>query len=167
MIMKKYTILIRLISIFMISSQAFASTDIHAYINKVKAGEMQFPDPIPPFQHLVKFIYTENENRQSPFLLKAATNKVIKNNVIQQNLLHKTPLEDLRYAGMIKKNSKILALVGNQNGDLYGVSIGDKIGINAGNIVLISDNYLRVEESIFVAGKWGKRTKNLYFIGRD
>ncbi|CDZ78652.1 Pilus assembly protein, PilP [Legionella massiliensis] len=148
-------------------SQAYADSDIHTYIKEVKSRPRQLPEPIPYFEHLAKFSYSGRDSYPSPFqprLQKDDSKNAASNRTTLQNSLKQTPLESLRFVGLMKTQSKTLALISYPGGELSGVVIGDFLGTNSGKIVEISENYLRVEESSLIAGKREKKLKDIYLI---
>lgn len=133
---------------------------LSSYINDIKARPGRPIEPIPEFVPLKKFIYPEVDDRRSPFKKKEitqATDKLAPNLNRLKQPLEFFPLDALKFVGILKQGSLIWGLISQPNGEVTRVKVGNYMGKNFGKIISITEQNLKLEETVQVDGKWEKR----------
>ncbi|GGI91138.1 pilus assembly protein PilP [Legionella impletisoli] len=135
-------------------------TELRNYMQEVKSRPSKPIEPIPEFETPEKFTYPEQQNRRSPF---KQIKVVEKEDVQAPNInrpkqpLEAFPLDALKFVGIVKVNSTIWGLISQPDGLITRVKAGDYMGKNFGRITQITNDTIKLEETIQVGGKWEKR----------
>ena len=153
--MKISKLLIILFSLNLMACDPFPDATLNTYIQKVKARTRLKQELFPQIQSLANYLYPENEERSNPFRPK-------KNNFKRKRqALEQFSLEALSFVGVIKQDFLILALIKRPDGEVSLARLGDYMGKNKGKIISIKENFLQLEEKVFVAGEWTKEIKDI------
>lgn len=150
--------------LFLISSLGGCETEADAELtNYIQQVQQKKPLPIPPIPEVVplqKFVYPEDEHRRSPFQPREAvkqSDEDAPNMRRAREPLEEFPLDALKFVGVLKQGPIIWALIKQPNGVITKVTTGNYMGKNFGKIVKISENSLKLEETVQVEGKWEKK----------
>ncbi|WP_298610033.1 pilus assembly protein PilP [uncultured Thiothrix sp.] len=129
-------------------------SDLHAYMNEVKARQPAPIEPIPAIKPYVRFIYPGHDT--DPFdsaVLEAKTVAEIPESVlIDKNrvpeFLETFQLDSLRMVGTVFKDKELWALIRIPDGAVHRVKTGNYIGKNHGKITSIKDVGLSLSEIV-------------------
>jgi type IV pilus assembly protein PilP len=145
--------------VLLLASCGGDDTDLNNYINQIKSRPAAPIEPIPEFKPLPKFIYPEDTKRRSPFnpVVNQQSDDFSPNIKRPKQPLEVFPLDALKFVGILKNGPIVWALVSQPGGLVSRVKAGDYMGQNYGQVLLIKDKYIRLEETIQVSGKWEKK----------
>ncbi len=129
-------------------------SDLHVYMNEVKARPPAPIEPIPAIKPYVRFIYPGHD--ADPFdstVLEAKTVAEIPESVFIDKIrvtvfLESFPLDSLRMVGTVFKEKELWALIKIPDGAVHRVKTGNYIGKNHGKIISIKDVGLSLSEVI-------------------
>lgn len=129
-------------------------SDLHSYMNEVRARPPSPIEPIPAIKPYVRFIYPGHD--EDPFdssVLEAKTIAEIPESVlIDKNrvpeFLESFPLDGLRMVGTVFKEKELWALIRIPDGAVHRVKTGNYIGRNHGKITNIKDIGLTLSEIV-------------------
>lgn len=149
-----------LLTMFLIACGSSSNDDLKHYINTVKLRPATPIEPIPAFVQLMKFNYPENEARRNPFVPlspKQQTDLFAPNSQRAKEPLEAFPLDALKFVGILRQDGKIWGLIMQPGGLVSRVKVGGYMGQNYGQVLVIKDKVINLEETIKVNGKWQKR----------
>lgn len=138
--------------------------DLGHYINMIKSRAPKPIEPLPTFAYLPQFTYPENDTRRSPFkpVVREDNNAQYAPNMKRpKQPLESYPLDALKFVGILREGSISWALISQPGGLVTRVRQGDYMGQNYGQIILIKDKDLTLEETIQIEGKWEKKRVNI------
>lgn len=143
-----------LVSALILTGCSDDMSDLHSYMNEVKARPPAPIEPIPAIKPYVRFIYPGHD--ADPFdssVLEAKTVAEIPESVlIDKNrvpeFLESFPLDSLRMVGTVFKEKELWALVRIPDGAVHRVKTGNYIGKNHGKITSIKDVGLSLSEIV-------------------
>ncbi|KTD50639.1 type IV pilus biogenesis protein PilP [Legionella quinlivanii] len=147
-----------------------ADLELSRYINEVKSRKAQPIEPIPTIKPLAKFVYPENESRRSPFkpkTVKQFQDKLAPNTKRPKQPLEEYPLDSLKFVGILKQDNMIWGLISKPSGEIVRVRPGDYMGQNYGKIIQITNNILKLEETIQIDGKWEKKVTSFSLSAKE
>lgn len=129
-------------------------SDLHAFMNEVKARPPAPIEPIPAIKPYVRFIYPGHD--ADPFnssVLEAKTVAEIPESIlIDKNrvpeFLESFPLDSLRMVGTVFKEKELWALIRIPDGAVHRAKVGNYIGNNRGKITGIKDVGLSLAEIV-------------------
>lgn len=136
--------------------------DLNHYIFEVKKRKGLPVEPIPEFKVPKQYNYPENEKRRSPFTpVREEKNEDVDLNAPDQTRpkqpLENFALDSLKFVGTLDDSQARWGLIQAPNGRIFRVKVGDYMGKNYGRILNLTDESLKLEETINVAGKWKKK----------
>jgi type IV pilus assembly protein PilP len=145
--------------VLLLASCGGDDTDLNNYINRIKSRPGAPIEPIPEFKPLPKFIYPEDTKRRSPFkpVVDQQSDNFAPNIKRPKQPLEAFPLDALKFVGILKNGPIVWALISQPGGLVSRVKAGDFIGQNYGQVMLIKEKYIRLQETIQVSGKWEKK----------
>ncbi|WP_058483009.1 pilus assembly protein PilP [Legionella spiritensis] len=149
-----------LMTLALASCSSSADSELSRYINKIKSRKARPIEPLPSFKPLPKFAYPDIDTRRSPFKpkeIKASEDKYAPNTNRSKQPLENYPLDSLKFVGILKQGPTIWALVSEPGGEIARVKPGDYMGQNYGKVISITNQLLKLEETVQIAGKWKKR----------
>ena len=117
-------------------------------------------EPIPEFKSLAKFVFPADDKRRSPFKPiqpESQTDFNSPNTNRPKQPLEAFPLDALKFVGILIQGSSIWALISQPGGLVTRVRVGDYMGKNFGQIILIKENKIDVEETVQLGGRWEKK----------
>lgn len=141
-----------LVSVLMLAGCGDNMSDLHSYMNEVKARPPSPIEPIPAIKPYVRFIYPGHD--ADPFdnsILEAKTVAEIPESVLVDKnrvpeFLESFPLDSLRMVGTVFKEKELWALIRIPDGAVHRVKSGNYIGKNHGKITGIKDVGLTLSE---------------------
>lgn len=129
-------------------------SDLHQYMQQVKARPAAPIEPIPAIKPYVRFVYPGHDKDpfdSSPLQAKAVA-KLPDSIVVDQNrmpeFLESFPLDSLRMVGTVYKENELWALIRIPDGAVHRVKKGNYIGKNHGKIIQIQDVGLSLSEIV-------------------
>jgi len=163
---RAFSLSVLIVFITFINACSRNDTDLRIYMSTVKMKPAKPIEPIPQFLPLASFKFPENENRRSPFKPveqnKNDSNAPDRHRIKQP--LEEFPLENLKFVGTLKEGDSVWALIQRPDSQIIRVRVGDYMGRDYGRISQISNDFLKLEETIKTSGKWEKQsiTINMY-----
>ncbi|QUM79100.1 pilus assembly protein PilP [Moritella sp. 5] len=151
--------------------------DLVDYINEVKARKMVQIESVPDMEGFVALNYSETGARNPfsnprPESVKAET--PFPQDCPQPNFARiKGPLEtysldNLDMHGTLGSDKHLWGLIRASSGEIFRVSPGDYIGLNHGEILDITKNYIELSELILTGkGCWQVRTTQIPLSNQD
>ncbi|WP_133129775.1 pilus assembly protein PilP [Legionella yabuuchiae] len=139
-------------------------TELRNYMQEVKSRPSKPIEPIPEFEAPKKFTYPEQPIRRSPFkpIKVAETEDIQAPNINRpKQPLEVFPLDALKFVGIVKVNSTTWGLISQPDGLITRVKAGDYMGKNFGQITQITNDTIKLVETVQVGGKWEKRPTTL------
>ena len=134
------------------------NSDLENYINDVKSRPGPPVEAIPKLVPLPKFRFPENDTRRSPF--KAMDIKNPNQDAPDQTRvkqpLEAFPLDALKFVGILKQDNQLWALINNPQKKVIPVKVGNYMGLNYGRIISITNNEIKLEETVKNSGTWEK-----------
>jgi type IV pilus assembly protein PilP len=140
--------------------------DLHEIIDEVRQRPGKPIEPVPDYKPIKKFAYPIQPNRRNPFYSRTAmleqSNKK-KKNVGAPDMkrpkqpLEAFPLDGLTMVGILKQGGTIWGLVVSPNGVVHKVTVGTYMGKHYGRVTRVSDNFIRLTETVLDDGKWKKK----------
>lgn len=130
------------------------------YINSVKSRPPIPIEPIPTFVQLAKFNYPEDVVRRNPFVPltpKEQEDLFAPNSKRAKQPLEAFPLDALKFVGILRQDGKIWGLIMQPGGLVSRVKVGDYMGQNYGQVLVIKDKAINLDETIKINGKWQRR----------
>jgi type IV pilus assembly protein PilP len=123
-------------------------SNLDGYISQVKARPPGRVEPLPEFKPYETFVYAASGKR-SPFEAPISAAELLSGNGTEPSSIQpptdhiRQPLEyiaiaDLKMIGHIDKSGRRWALLRQDNGSVYRVTVGDYIGKNYGRITAIT-----------------------------
>lgn len=142
--------------------------DLQAFIEEVRSRPGKPIEPVPTYKPTKRFAYPIKPNRRNPFYSRTSgvkkTDSKKKKNVVgapdqrrPKQPLEAFPLDALKMVGILKENGTIWGLVSAPNGTVYKVTVGIYMGKHYGRVTRVSDNYIRLIETIKEGEKWKKK----------
>ena len=159
----RHGLMLAILSMLLIACGASDDEALNRYINMVKARPAKPIEPLPEFKPLAQFKFPEDDHRRSPFKPKESEEK----NTFTPNIkrpkqpLEAFPLDALKFVGELKQGATVWALISQPDGLVTRVKPGDYMGQNYGQIVLIKDKVIQLQEAVQVNGKWEKRAVSI------
>jgi Tfp pilus assembly protein PilP len=102
------------------------------------------------------------------FLLCAAVSTVANSPLPPPEPLEAFALEDLKYVGYASTDSKVYAVVTDPAGHQHRVKVGNRLGKNYGEIIVIVESEITIHEFISDGqGGWDERENHLYRTTTD
>jgi type IV pilus assembly protein PilP len=102
------------------------------------------------------------------FSLLASVSTVAWDRMYPPEPLEAFALEDLRYVGYTSTDSKVSAVITDPTGDSHRVTIGNHLGKNYGEIMVITENEILLRELIVDGeGAWVERQNCLHRSAPD
>lgn len=146
---------------FFLMSCETSDDDLTRYIDSVKARPTTPVEPLPEFKPLLQFSYPEQDNRRSPFKpIRVANDQFAPNTKRPKQPLEAFPLDALKFVGILKQGAVVWGLILQPDGVVTRVRAGDYMGKNYGQVTLVTDREIKLEESISSNGHWEKRKIN-------
>ncbi len=133
-----------------------SNSDLHEYIQQVKARPAGRIAPMPEFKPYETFSYDDSKLRD-PFNVFAGENEETKLGAatglrpdINRNkeALEDYPLDTLHFVGHLERDGKRWAIVTSPDKLVYRVRVGNHLGTNYGEIVAISETQIDIKEII-------------------
>lgn len=140
--------------------------DLNKYVFNVKKRKGTPVEPIPEVKMPRQFNYPENVKRRSPFIpLREEKKSDVDVNAPDQTRpkqpLENFELDSLKFVGTLDDSRARWGLIQASNGRIFRVKVGDYMGKNFGQIIKLTDDELKLEETIKAAGKWEKKILTL------
>ncbi|CAM2996109.1 pilus assembly protein PilP [Legionella worsleiensis] len=139
-------------------------SDLIKYINDMKSRPAKAIEPIPKFAPLPVFKFPENDQRRSPFtpvVLKKNADLYAPDQKRLKQPLEAFPLDALKFVGILEQDSVIWALIKQPDSQISRVRKGDYMGQNYGRIISITQEQIKLEETLKDSGAWIKKTTTL------
>lgn len=161
MIIKKQQINILLIGSLSLLLMACSgdNSDLTKYINDIKARPAIKIEPIPQFAPLPIFKFPENDNRRNPFKPVDQKKRADVDAPDQKRVkqpLEAFPLDALKFVGTLKQGNEIWALIKLPGKQVSRIRVGEYMGQNYGRVILIKNEFIKLEETIKNSGTWEK-----------
>ncbi|WP_367605797.1 pilus assembly protein PilP [Legionella sp. W05-934-2] len=136
--------------------------DLNRYIFDVKKRKGAPVEPIPEFKVPDQFSYPEHLKRRSPFTpMREEQKEKVDVNAPDQSRpkqpLENFALDSLKFVGTLDDSQARWGLIQAPNGRIFRVKVGDFMGKNYGRIIQLTDETLKLEETIKIVGKWEKK----------
>lgn len=141
--------------------------DLKQYVKEVKALAPMPIEAAPQFMFTPKFLFPINANRHNPFN-QYEQHKDVEQYVPDQHrtkqALEAFPLAALKFVGSLKQANSTWGLIRQPDSKINVVKVGDYMGKNYGRIIAVKNDFLKLEETIKIQGKWEKHViaLNLY-----
>jgi type IV pilus assembly protein PilP len=147
------------------------NNDLVHYISAINHRKTQEIEPLPSFNALPHFIFSNNDDRRNPFK-PAANKKVVDLNASNKHrhkqFLEAYPLNSLKFVGTLEQAHDLWALIEGPGKDIRHVRVGDYMGQNNGRIVSIKSDSIQLIEITEHSGSWEKhKIKIELFIGKQ
>lgn len=143
------------------------NTNLYKYIYDIKTRPPRPIEPIPKFAPLPKFKFPEYDNRRSPFkpveFQKTSDRFAPDQNRVKEPL-EAFPLDALKFVGTLKEANAVWALIKQPDKQITRIKIGNYMGQNFGHVIAIKDDFIKLEETLKVAGKWEKQITTLNLV---
>lgn len=140
--------------------------DLRQFMQEAGKDSTEKLDPLPTLKTSESFAYDATE---IPDPFKARNLRAAKGGGQQPDLdrpkepLELFPLDGLHMVGTLSRGSELYALVRTSDNSLYRVKKGDRIGLNFGTILSISDTALEIKETVQdSAGDWTESRSTLH-----
>ena len=140
------------------------NAELYRYINQIKTRPSRPIEPIPQFSPLPIYKFPDNDGRRSPFrpvdqkkrgdLLAPDSNR-------KKQPLEVFPLDALRYVGLLKEQNQVWALIQQPDKQVTRIAIGDYMGQNYGKVIEIKENFIKLQETVKITGKWENQTTTI------
>lgn len=157
--MKSFHILLIFLLSSLLSNCSGDNSDLVKYINDVKARPSIKIEPIPQFAPLPIFKFPENDNRRNPFKpidQKKRTDLFAPDQKRPKQPLEAFPLDSLKFVGTLKEGSSIWALIKRSDSQISRIRVGQYMGQNYGRVILIKNDFIKLEETVKNSGTWEK-----------
>lgn len=156
-------------TIFILSG---CSTGSFADIDEwMKAEQKSVPKKITAIPEVKSFQAITFIAKDDPFKEKAMTNlqamekdKYAPDSNRRKEPLEKYSLDQLKITGMILKDGVMFAIIKSPDGKNNYVTKGNYIGTNYGQIILVEDSQLKLEERVQDADEWKIKSSSLLFV---
>lgn len=136
------------------------NSDLVKYINDIKSRPSKPIEPIPKFAPLPVFKFPDNDQRRSPFkpvVLKKNADLYAPDQKRLKQPLEAYPLDALKFVGILERDSVIWALIKQPDQQITRVRVGDYMGQNYGRIIIITQELIKLEETVKDTGSWEKK----------
>ena len=134
---------------------------LEKYMREIKNRPPKPVEPIPEYTPPPSFQYPENIKRRSPFKpiegLQEEEQQLAPDIDRPKQPLEFYPLDALKFVGILKAGNQIWALIQRPDGVITRVRSGDYLGQNYGQIKKITEDTIKLEETVKVNGKWEKK----------
>lgn len=144
--------------------------DLNQYIHKIKSRPARKIDPIPEFKPLPKYEYPEKMVRRNPFKVfqtKSKFDVAAPDKNRKKQPLEAFPLDSLKFVGLLERDHAVWALIQQPNGSISRIQSGEYMGQNYGRVLKITQDSIRLEETVKMAGKWEKKITNIQLNGKN
>lgn len=141
-------------------------SDLEAYVAQVKARDPGQIEPLPEIKQVETYVYQPGD-RRSPFDLGGqepeesraeSANGIAPDPLRRKEELEQFPLDSLRMVGSVELQEDLWALIRSQQGTLFRVKPGNYMGMNHGQITLITDDRIELTEIVRDGqGGWQER----------
>lgn len=156
-------------AIFVLSGCSSSSfSDIDEWMKTEQKSVPKKITPIPEAKAFEPVIFIAKDD---PFKEKALTNletmekdKYAPDANRRKEPLEKYSLDQLRITGMILKDGVMFAIIKSPDGKNNYVTKGNYIGTNYGQIILVDDSQLKLEERVQDADEWKIKSSSLLFV---
>ena len=170
---------LRMFAVLLVSSVLFACSDdrmsdLHKFVDDVKAEKHGRIEPLPEFKPFETFVYKADEIRD-PFtsfetrvqdVAKNANSKIHPEEHRRKEVLEGFPLSSLLMMGTLEYKDQTWGLIKAPDGIVYRVKQGNYIGQNNGKIKLIKKNQMALTEIVPNGlGGWEERQASLKLAG--
>jgi len=170
----------RLFVVLLISSMLFACSDdrmsdLHKFVENVKAEKHGHIEPLPEFKPFETFVYKADEIRDPFTSFETRVQNVAqngKNNLIhpeehrRKEVLEGFPLSSLLMMGTLEYQKQTWGLIKAPDGIVYRVKEGNYVGQNNGKIKQIQKNQMALTEIVPDGlGGWEERQASLTLAG--
>jgi type IV pilus assembly protein PilP len=131
-------------------------SDLHAYVDEVKARPPSGIEPIPEVKQVIGFVYTA-KNRRDPFTAPdeetAVTEAILDNGIRpdpdrRKEELESFTLDSLRMVGTLEQNEQTWGLIKTTDGTIHRVAPGNYMGQNDGRITRVSEDKIELIELV-------------------
>lgn len=149
---------------FLLAGCSAEDNALRRYMHQIKSRPARPIEPLPKFEPLPQFTYPEKEERRSPFkpiLPEKQDDSLAPNLNRPKQPLEAFPLDALKFVGVLKEGNTIWGLISQPSGIISRVKPGDYMGKNYGQIIRISEDAIRIEETVKMDGKWEKKMMTL------
>ena len=154
---------VRLLAIVLslaLSACSSSEDEMTRYIHRVKNRAGKTIEPIPEFKPLAKFVFPEDTQRRSPFkpaLAERQEDSYSPNMKRSKQPLEAFSLDTLKFVGTLKQDNTMWGLIRQSSGVVSRVKVGDYMGKDYGQIVMINDKKMLIEETVQGSGRWEKK----------
>ncbi len=141
-------------------------SDLQGYVAQVKARDPGQIDPLPEIKQIETYVYDAGE-RRSPFNLSQneaeesraqASNGIAPDPLRRKEEMEQFPLDSIRMVGTVEQREDLWALVRTQENTLFRVRPGNYMGMNHGQITLITEDRVELTEIVRDGlGGWQER----------
>ncbi len=141
-------------------------SDLQAYVAQVKAREPGQIEPLPEIKQIETYIYDAGE-RRSPFSLgqneeeesrAQSSSGIAPDPLRRKEEMEQFPLDSIRMVGTVEQHEDLWALVRTQENTLFRVRPGNYMGMNHGQITLITEDRVELTEIVRDGlGGWQER----------
>jgi type IV pilus assembly protein PilP len=163
MVTVKAKLAIVLISLGLLASCSGENlTDLHDYINQVKARQKSRIEPLPEIMEYPTYAYNQSKLRD-PFIPTVTKPKIIGDPNLRPDhhtpdVLEQFPLDTLEMVGSLEQGGHRWALIKAQDGTLYRTKVGRYMGQDNGKIIKITETKVVLQEIVPDGlGNWVKR----------
>jgi len=155
-----------LIGLALVACSGSNVSDLHEYVNQVKAKKAGKIPELPDVQSYATYAYQDTTLRD-PFM-PSAPKRTLSNNGLrpdvsrQRQILEQFPLDTLKMVGSLEQSGERWALIKAQDGTLYRTKPGKFMGQDNGKILRISENEVVLQEIVPDGlGGWVRRQATL------
>lgn len=161
---KQIYILLSGILASMLTACSGDNADLMKYIHDTKSRPGKTIEPIPQFSPLPVFKFPEGVDRRNPFKpvdIKKKNDADAPDKKRPKQPLEAFPLDALKFVGILKQENEIWALIQQPDGQVSRVKVGNYMGQNFGRIILIQNDFIKLQETIRNTGKWEKQVTTI------
>jgi len=158
---------VSLIGLLLVACSGGNVSDLHEYVNQVKAKKAGKIPALPEVQSYATYAYKEATLR-NPFLPSAPVRTATSNNGLrpdtsrQRQILEQFPLDTLKMVGSLEQSGERWALIKAKDGTLYRTKPGKYMGQDNGKILRITENEVMLQEIVPDGlGGWVRRQATL------
>jgi len=141
-------------------------SDLQTYVARVKARDPGQIEPLPEIKQIETYVYEAGE-RRSPFRRgrreaeesnAQAANGIAPDPLRRKEELEQFPLDAIRMVGTVEMKEDLWALTRTKEGTLFRVKPGNYMGLNHGQITLITEDRVELTEIVRDGlGGWQER----------
>ncbi len=152
---------ILLVSLLSAGCEQGGMAELGTYIEQIKSRPAGVIEPLPEIAPVDSFVF-EPIGRRDPFVMDRQTTAAVNpdNGLAPdpkrpKEQLESYPLTDLAMVGTLGQDETLWALVRNKEGLIFRAQVGNYLGLNNGQIVEISPDFIRLMEIVADApGEW-------------